>query len=61
MRAVILAALTAGAIGLYGTSASAVPANGLVIGESAATFKPAEVWWRRRWRYRYHYRWRYRY
>ena len=58
MRAVILAALTAGAIGLYGTSASAAPANGIVIGD-AAEFKPAEAWWRRRWRYRWHYRWRY--
>jgi hypothetical protein len=61
MRAVILAALTAGAIGLYGTSVSAAPANGIVIGQSAAEFKPAEVWWRRRWRYRWHYRWRWRY
>ena len=59
MRAVILAALTAGAIGLYGTSVSAAPANGIVIDKSAATFKPIEAWWRRRWRYRWHYRWRY--
>jgi len=54
-----LAALTAGAIGLYGTSVSAAPANGIVIDKSAATFKPIEAWWRRRWRYRWHYRWRY--
>ena len=44
MRALILAALTAGAIGLCGTAGvSAAPASGGVIGDAASTFKPTEV------------------
>jgi hypothetical protein len=61
MRAVILAALTAGALGLYGTaSVSAAPVNGSVIGDAASTFKVTEVgyYYRRRY-YRYYRPYRY--
>jgi hypothetical protein len=57
---IAFAAVTAAAVGLYGVSnASAIPANGVVIGEAAAaTQATQQVWW-----YRWHswhrwHRWR---
>ena len=64
MRALFLAALTAGAIGLCGTAGvSAAPVSGSVIGDAASTFQATEVgYYRRRYRYyRPYYRYRYRY
>jgi hypothetical protein len=57
LRLIAFAAVTAAAVGLYGVSAaSAIPANGVVIGEAAtATQATQEVWWRRRWHW---HRWR---
>jgi hypothetical protein len=55
------AVAVAAAVGLWGISgASAVPANGVAIGEAAAaTQATQQVWWRYRWRHwhRWH-RWR---
>ena len=56
LRMMALAAAVAGAVALFGVSgASAVPANGVAIGEAAAaTQATQQVWWRwRRW-----HRWR---
>jgi hypothetical protein len=56
LRMIGFAIVTAAAVGLYGVStASAIPANGIVIGEAAAaTQATQQVWWRR-WRW---HRWR---
>jgi hypothetical protein len=60
LRMLALAAATSAAVGLFAVSgASAVPANGVAIGEAAAaTQATQQVWWRRwhRW-HRWHY-WR---
>ena len=51
MRVIAFAAVTAAAVGLCGVSAaSAIPVNGVVIGEAAAaTQATQQVWW-----YRWH-------
>jgi hypothetical protein len=59
LRMLALAAATSAAVWLFAVSgASAVPANGVAIGEAAAaTQATQQVWWRwRRW-HRWHY-WR---
>jgi hypothetical protein len=59
LRMLALAAATSAAVGLFAVSgASAVPANGVAIGQAAAaTQATQQVWWRwRRW-HRWHY-WR---
>ena len=61
LRMIALAAVTAAAVGLYGVSAaSAIPANGVVIGEAAAATQPIQqVWWRwHRWHRWHWHRWR---
>ena len=57
LRMIAFVAATSAAVGLFGVSAaSAIPANGVVIGEAAAaTQATQQVWWR--YRYRWH-RWR---
>jgi hypothetical protein len=57
-RIIILAAALSAAVGLAGISAAAaMPANGKVISEAAATTQATQqVWWRR-WHYRYWRRW----
>jgi hypothetical protein len=59
LRMIGFAAVMAVVVGLYGVSAaSAVPANGVVIGEAAATTQPTQqVWWRR-WHWHRWHRWR---
>ena len=51
MRMIAFAVVTAAAVGFYGVSpASAIPANGVVIGEAAAATQATQrVWW-----YRWH-------
>jgi hypothetical protein len=51
LRMLALAAATSAAVWLFAVSgASAVPANGVAIGEAAAATQ--QVWWRwRRWHY----------
>jgi hypothetical protein len=65
MRAVLIAALVAGGIGLVGTSGTmAAPANGIVIDEAATETQSAEqvrhrYWHHRRWHrghWRHHHR-----
>jgi hypothetical protein len=62
MRAIILAAVVAAGIGFVGTqAASAAPANGVTIGESAAASNAVvKAHWRgpSRYRHRCHYRFR---
>ena len=55
MRGLVLAAVTAAGIGLLGLAgASAMPANGIAVGQAVAVDQMIEqVWWRRR----YHWRW----
>jgi hypothetical protein len=57
LRMIALGAGLVVAVGLYGaSSASAVPANGVVLGEAAAaTVATQQVWWRRwHWHRRWH-------
>ena len=57
MRAILIAALVAGGIGLAGTSdASAAPANGVVIDEAATATQATEQVRYYRHHHRYHYR-----
>jgi hypothetical protein len=58
MRHVLLAAVAAAGLGLAATSGvSAMPANGLAIGQAASAAELAQpVWWHYRYRWRYHYR-----
>ena len=61
MRGLVLAAVTAAGIGLLGLAgASAMPANGVALGQVAAADQMIEpVWWRRhRWRWHRWHRWR---
>jgi hypothetical protein len=60
MRLVVLAAISALGLGLLSMSgASAMPANGVAIGQAASAGQLAQpVWWR--YRYRWH-RWHYHY
>ena len=62
MRGLVLAAVTAAGIGLLGLAgASAMPANGIAVGQAVAVDQMIEqVWWRRRyhWRWRRWHRWR---
>lgn len=61
LRMIALAAVTAAAVGLCCVSAaSAIPANGVVIGEAAAATQPTQqVWWRwHRWHRWHWHRWR---
>jgi hypothetical protein len=55
LRTVLFAAAVSAAVGFFAAStASAVPANGIAIGEAAKAMAATEqVWWRYRWR-----RWR---
>jgi len=62
MRGLVLAAVTAAGIGLLGLGgASAMPANGIAVGQAVAVDQIIEpVWWRRRYHWRWHrwHRWR---
>jgi hypothetical protein len=62
MRGLVLAAVTAAGIGLLGLAgASAMPANGIAVGQAVAVDQMIEqVWWRRRYHCRWHrwHRWR---
>ena len=61
MRGLVLAAVTAAGIGMLGLAgASAMPANGVAVGQTAAVNQMMEpVWWRRyRWRWHRWHRWR---
>jgi hypothetical protein len=60
MRGLVLTAVTAIGIGLLGLSgASAVPANGIAVGQATAFEQSIEpAWWRRRWRWHRWHRWR---
>ena len=62
MRGLVLAAVTAAGIGLLALAgASAMPANGVAVGQAAAVDQMIEqVWWRRRYHWRWHrwHRWR---
>ena len=62
MRGLVLAAVTAAGIGLLGLDgASAMPANGIAVGQAVAVDQAIEqVWWRRRYHWRWHrwHRWR---
>ena len=62
MRGLVLAAVTAAGIGLLGLAgASAMPANGIAVGQAVAVDQMIEqVWWRRRnhWRWHRWHRWR---
>jgi hypothetical protein len=61
MRGLVLAAVTAAGIGMLGLAgASAMPANGVAVGQAAAVdqmVQPAR-WWRYRWRWHRWHRWR---
>ena len=64
MRTVVFAALIVAGVGLLGVSgASAVPADGVAIGKTAAAgdvIQQAQYWRHRHWRHRYyrrHHRW----
>ena len=61
MRGLVLAAVTAAGIGLLGLAgASAMPANGIAVGQAVAVDQMIEqVWWRRyHWRWHRWHRWR---
>jgi hypothetical protein len=62
MRGLVLAAVTAAGIGLLGLGgASAMPANGIAVGQAVAVDQMIEqVWWRRHYHWRWHrwHRWR---
>jgi len=62
MRGLVLAAVTAAGIGLLGLAgASAMPANGIAVGQAVAVDQMIEqVWWRRCYHWRWHrwHRWR---
>jgi hypothetical protein len=62
MRGLVLTTVTAIGIGLLGLSgASAVPANGIAVGQATAFEQSIQpVWWRRHYRWRWHrwHRWR---
>jgi hypothetical protein len=62
MRGLVLAAVTAAGIGLLGLAgASAMPANGIAVGQAVAVDQMIEqVWWRRLYHWRWHrwHRWR---
>jgi hypothetical protein len=61
LRMVAFAAAISAAVGVFGVStASAIPANGVVIGEAAAATQATQpAWWRRyHWRRWHWHRWR---